>query len=286
MPDTSHKPSCAVIIPAFNEEQSIKGTLKALTRGMQPGEFEITVVCNGCVDQTAEVVRAQCPGVRVLETPVASKTAALNFGIAATNIKPIILLDADIKTSAAAVRNLMAALEASGCELAFGEAHFNSNQCSMPVREFYRAWQLNPYFDGGKVGGFFAVSEAGIKRLGAFPNITNDDEFVRRELSSNAKFVPAACYTVEPPRTLASLIKIRSRIYRGNRELSKMGVSPSRKHKRASAARFLFRLMVHPRVWPGALIFACVALSAHGRNKTHVGPTFWEQDQTARAAQS
>lgn len=286
MPDTSHKPSCAVVIPAYNEERSIEGTIGALARDMLPDEFEITVVCNGCVDQTAEVVRARWPEVRVLETPLASKTAALNLGIAATNIRPIILLDADIKTSAAAVRHLVAALEASGCELAFGEAHFNSNQCSMPVREFYRAWRLNPYFDGGKVGGFFAVSKAGIKRLGAFPDITNDDEFVRRELSSNARFVPAACYTIEPPRTLASLIKIRSRIYRGNRELSEMGVSPSRKHRQAAATRFLFRLLIHPRVWPGAFIFAFVALSAHVRNKTHTGPTFWEQDQTARAAQS
>ncbi len=286
MPDTSHKPSCAIVIPAYNEERSIHGTLEALTRDMQPGEFEITVICNGCVDQTADVVRARCPEARVLEIPLASKTAALNFGIAATNIRPVVLLDADIKTSAAAVRHLVSALDVSACDLAFGEACFNSKQCSMPVREFYRAWQLNPYFDGGKVGGFFAVSQAGIKRLGTFPNITNDDEFVRRELSPNAVHVPAACYTVEPPRTLASLIKIRSRIYRGNHELSSIGVSCSPKNKQANTALFLSRLASHPRVWPGALVFALVALSAHVRNKVQHGPTGWEQDQTARAAQS
>ena len=285
MPKLSHRPACAVIIPAYNEEHSIAVTLQSLTTGMMPGEFEITVICNGCSDGTADVVRAACPEARVLETPIASKTAALNLGLAATRTMPLVFLDADIKTSASAVRRLVHAIETSGCDLAYGKAEFNTMQCSVPVRKFYQAWQLNPYFDGGKVGGFFAVSKAGIERLGMFPTLTNDDEFVRRKLFGNAAYARLATYTIEPPRTLLSLIKVRSRIYRGNRELSSQGIQTAANQKCGNATRFFGRLARRPNVWPGACVFALVAACAHVRNWLRQGPPHWEKDQTARMAQ-
>lgn len=280
------KPSAAVVIPAYNEERTIARTLNSLVRDMKHGEFEIVVVCNGCLDRTADVARSACPSARVLQTEIASKTAALNLGLAATKVTPVVFLDADIKTSAAAVRDLVSALEAAGHDLAFGKAQFNISKCTGPVREFYHAWQMNPYFDGGKVGGFFAVSEAGLERLGSFPVLTNDDEFVRRKLSASAVFVPAATYIVEPPRTLSSLIQVRSRVYRGNSELFSKDIPIAANQQRRNASRFITRLVCAPQAWAGAVVFAFVALSAHARNKFRQGHTRWEQDQTARVAQS
>ena len=64
-----------VIVPAHNEEAVIGRTLRALLGSAAPGEFEVLVVCNGCTDRTAALVRSEFPSVRVLERSEASKTA-------------------------------------------------------------------------------------------------------------------------------------------------------------------------------------------------------------------
>lgn len=277
------KPSCSVIIPAYNEESCIRSTLLALTEGMKPGEFEIIVVCNGCYDNTAAAARDACEVARVIETSVASKTNALNIGVKAATSQTVVFLDADIKTSAASVRLLTRSLKATQRHLAYGKATFSTKNCSAAVQAFYRAWHLNPYFDGGKVGGFFAVSQKGLQELGTFPELTNDDEYVRRALMTKAVFVPAANYVVEPPRTLSSLIKVRSRVYRGNRELTSMNVPAASNQQQANGYRFLVRLVRNPRVWAGAIVFAAVAIAAHLRNRSRTETERWEQDTTARA---
>jgi glycosyltransferase involved in cell wall biosynthesis len=54
-----------VIIPAFNEEEALPGTLEELRRA-QP-ELDVVVVSDGSVDRTAELAAAA--GVRVLDLP-------------------------------------------------------------------------------------------------------------------------------------------------------------------------------------------------------------------------
>lgn len=280
-----NKPACSIVIPAYNEETCIRSTLLALTRGMMPGEFEIIVICNGCQDNTAVAARDTCEVARVIETSVTSKTNALNIGIKETNSQTVVFLDADIKTTTKSVRLLVQSLEATESYLAFGKAQFNSQECTAAVRAFYNAWRLNPYFDGGKVGGFFAVSRMGLKKLGTFPNLTNDDEYVRRTLMEKAVMVPAAKYIVEPPRTLSSLTKVRSRVYRGNRELASLNVPTASNQQQLGGYRFLTRLLRNPRVWAGALVFAAVAVAAHVRNRLLRETNRWEQDTTARTTE-
>lgn len=278
-------PICSIIIPAYNEESCISTTLNALTKGMKTGEFEIIVVCNGCQDNTAAAARSACELARVLETHVASKTNALNIGIKEATCDTIVFLDADIKTSAASVRLLLRSLAFTNRDLAYGKAIFSTRKCSAPVKSFYKAWRLNPYFDGGKVGGFFAVSKLGLSTLGEFPHLTNDDEYVRRKLAVASVYVPAATYTVEPPRTLSSLIKVRSRVYRGNQELSSLQIQVANNQQRANGRRFLRRLANNPSAWAGAFVFALVATAAHLRNRVRSYDGEWEQDPTARTAQ-
>ena len=285
MSTKSTDPSCSVIIPAYNERNCIGSTLHSLTKEAKTGEFDVIIVCNGCSDNTAEIAREACEQARIVETPVASKTNALNIGLQEARCKMVVFLDADIKTSATSVRLLLKALIASNCDLAFGKAEFNTKNCSPAVGAFYQAWHLNPYFDGGKVGGFFAVSAAGLKRLSSFPDLTNDDEYVRRMLMANSVFVPAATYAVEPPRTLASLIKVRSRVYRGNKQLAALNVPAAHNQQHDNASRFLWRLVRNPRAWAGAFVFATVAVAAHLRNRAVKTIDRWEQDLTARAIQ-
>ncbi len=70
----------SVVIAAHNEEDVLGRCLDALLPASQPRELEIVVVCNGCTDRTADVAREYGNDVRVIETPKASKTAALNLG--------------------------------------------------------------------------------------------------------------------------------------------------------------------------------------------------------------
>ena len=110
--------STAVIIPAYNEETMIVGTLKTLLSDARPGEFEVTVVCNGCHDKTAQLTRAAFRDVNIIELSEASKTAAINAGLRTVRSSRIILLDSDISISTAACRLLADALDEPGIDAA------------------------------------------------------------------------------------------------------------------------------------------------------------------------
>lgn len=285
MRNFSSNPICSVIIPAYNEADTIATTLRSLLRGMRENEFDVIVVCNGCIDNTAEVARMVAPQAHVLDLQVASKTSALNTGLAVAKNAPVVFLDADIKTDAEAVRSLVQFIHDEKVGLVYGNAYFNTEHCSMPVRAFYKTWQQNPYFDRRKMGGFFAVSAEGLNRLGQLPETTNDDEYVRRKLADQSAFVEVAPYVVEAPRTLENLTKVRSRVYRGNSELSGVGAELCKTAKWQNTSLFIKRIAARPDLWAGALIFASVAVIAHFRNLVsgHKNKS-WEQDRSTRAS--
>ncbi len=47
----------SIVIPAYNEEKRITKTLKAYTDHFKGNNYEIIVVCDGCTDKTAEIVK-------------------------------------------------------------------------------------------------------------------------------------------------------------------------------------------------------------------------------------
>lgn len=283
MSDLKKMPSCSIVIPAYNEEGTIGSTLASLLQGAWSGEFDVIVVCNGCHDKTKEAASKAAPLARIIDLKRASKTAAINAGIAAAKHNSVVLLDADIKTTAQAVRTLVRFLADQDADLAYGNAYFDTGRCSWAVKEFYKAWQQNPYFDKYKLGGFFALSLRGLNRLGTFPETTNDDEYVRRKLINNSIFVQAAHYVVEAPRTLGNLIRVRSRVYRGNAELNDINVGLGSSACAQNYFNFTKRILRHPSFWLGAAVFSVVAIAAHIRNripKQRVVP--WEQDHSTR----
>ena len=84
----------SVIIAAYNEAAVIGRNLDRLLAGAAPGELEVIVVANGCVDETVAVASAR--DVRVLDLPAPGKAAALNAGDAVATSTPRVYLDADI----------------------------------------------------------------------------------------------------------------------------------------------------------------------------------------------
>ena len=99
----------SIVIAAHNEATVIGRCLDTLLADAHPGEFDVTVVANGCSDRTAEVAGART-GVRVLDVAQPGKSNALNVGDTAAQGFPRIYLDADINASTEVARALVGAL--------------------------------------------------------------------------------------------------------------------------------------------------------------------------------
>ena len=272
-----------IVIPAHDEAPVIARTLRHLQVGMRPGEFRIVVVANGCADETAARARDAAPDATVIETRRPGKTHALNLGrMAAPAGAIVICLDADLEVTAEALRALIAPLRRGEALAACGRMDVLTDLSPPLVRAFYRGWRLNPYFGRGKFGGLFALAPDGAGRVFPIPEVTADDEFVRRSFSATEiAFVPDCVFTARAPRTLGSLLRVRQRSLRGARAVSRMG-KPS--PEGASVIGMARRAAARPTDIPAFAVFAAVmatvrvSLALEGRRSG----IRWERDLTSR----
>jgi len=87
-------PLVSIVIPAFNEENSIVQSLASLSHNKTTHTFEIIVVNNNSTDRTGELVVA-C-GVQCISEPEQGITKARNTGL--KNAKGVYILNADADT--------------------------------------------------------------------------------------------------------------------------------------------------------------------------------------------
>ena len=200
----------SVVVPAHNEGLVISRMLSALVGGSGLEQLDVTVVCNGCTDDTADLARRFSPAVRVIESDVASKTHALNLGDQASGNFPRIYADADIVITPEAIAALVARLD--GVLAAAPTPEINLTECSRMVRQYYRIRELLPSAREGIGGsGVYALSEAGRKRFARFPNIVADDMYVRVHFKAEERATLKSVKSrVFPPRTIKQLIAVRS----------------------------------------------------------------------------
>ena len=270
-----------IVIPAHNEESVIGRTLQVLLHGARADEFEVIVVCNGCSDGTAAFVRDRFPSITVLERDEASKTGAINAGFAATSGGAVLLLDADIELDTSAARALFEAVRRPGVEAAIGHMVAETDGAHWMVRAFYRVWTEHPYLRNGKFAAAIALSCAGLARLGALPRVTADDSYLRRVIpSERVAVVDSVRFRVRTPRTVRSLVRVRSRSYRGNRELESID-SCRQADFSGEAGGLIRRIAARPRLWPDACIYLAITLAARGLSRRRTG-TRWERDLTTR----
>jgi glycosyltransferase involved in cell wall biosynthesis len=211
-----------VVIPAHNEAAVIARGLRRLGAGALPGELEVVVVCNGCDDDTATVARAAAPDAMVVELTEASKSAALNAGDERATRFPRFYVDADVEVSIEAVRATAAVLAQGDVLCAAPRPVFDLDDVPGFSRSFYTVLARMPFLSGpGVVGtGVYAMSRAGRERFGPFPPITADDQYVMDRFSERERrAVPDVTFVVHPPSTVRGLLNVRTRVYRGRREL-------------------------------------------------------------------
>ena len=272
----------AVIVPAYNEEMVIVETLENLLRDARAGEFEVTVVCNGCHDHTAEVTRQAFDNVNVIELSEASKTAAINAGLRSARSSKIVLLDSDIRISTADCRALVDALEHPGVDAAIGHMDINDSDCAGSVKAFYRIWARHPYVSNGKFAAAFAISREAMGRIGDLPEIIADDTYLMRMIPSDrVAVVDSVHFRVNVPKDFKTLVRVRSRIHRGNRQLEQY--APRRTSAVTANNRdFVLSIGRQPSLWRDIPVY--LAATAASRLLAMKKTSGWERDLTTRQA--
>ncbi|MCA9753988.1 MAG: glycosyltransferase family 2 protein, partial [Gemmatimonadetes bacterium] len=111
-------PRLTVVVPAYNEERRLEGSLTELAEwaAARPYAVEVLVVDDGSRDGTralAERFAAGAPSFRVLALPEnRGKGAAVRTGFAASTGELVLFSDADLSTPLHEIEKLEAALEA------------------------------------------------------------------------------------------------------------------------------------------------------------------------------
>jgi glycosyltransferase involved in cell wall biosynthesis len=280
----------SVVIAAHNEEDVVGRCLDALLETSRENELEIVVVCNGCTDRTAGVVRSYGGRVRVIVTPTASKTAALNLGVATVSAYPRFYVDADVTLTLDSVRRIAASLDEEGALAAAPAMDVDLRGSNMAVRGYYRVWLRLPYVREGMIGvGVYALSEEGRRRFDVFPDVIADDGFVRMLFDSHERVsVDDAPVRVYAPEQLSDLVRIKTRSRLGRHELAQRFpglVARERTTKSYRAA--LVAIVVRPWLWPAAAAYAAVQVQSRRRARkqlTSIADYVWERDQSSRRA--
>lgn len=282
-------PIAGVVIPAHNEERGILRTLAALHDGLQPGDLEVVVVCNGCADRTAEVVRTAYPDIKVLEIPQPSKADAVAVGNAASSVFPRVHLDAGVRITGVGIMRLVAPLVAPDEDGVLATAPhrvLDTKASALLVRSYYDVWEQLPQVRDGLFGrGVCALSEAGQARVDALPRLMRDDLAVSEAFAPSERLVVrAAQVMVVPPRTVRDLVRRRVLAATGNAQASAAG---ARSDAAATSVRMLAKLSLsRPALAIRMPVFVGIALVAKSRSRKAVrGGAFhsWLRDKSSHA---
>lgn len=210
----------AVIIPAHNEAAVLGRALAALGFPDDNSALEVVVACNGCTDGTAEIARG-FRGVTVIETEMASKTAALNAGDRAATLWPRVYVDADVEVPVPALQATLEALSHDGILCARPSFVYQTERASWAVRAYYRARNRIPHVSRSMWGaGIYGLSREGHERMGDFPALAADDCYIDSLFADGEKTIlDSVPVTVRTPRTARALLTVLKRVYRSNSEL-------------------------------------------------------------------
>ena len=223
-PGASQKVS--VLIPAFNEERVIIGSIRRIlaSTGCQ---FEIIVIDDGSNDRTADCVRetfADELRVRLIETPNCGKAHAVNIGLRQATGDVIVALDADTQFEPGTIARLLRWFVDPHVGAVAGNAKVG-NRINLLTR-----WQALEYITAQNLerralaalgcvtvvpGAVGAWRGSLLRELGGFPSDTlaedQDLTIAVQRAGYSVRFDSDAVAWTEAPDTVANLIKQRFR---------------------------------------------------------------------------
>ena len=182
----------SVVVPAFNEERLIAGTLEHLQAGI--GVFkrhgwsaELIVCDNNSTDRTADIVRAA--GARVVFEPVNQIARARNTGARAASGEWLLFVDADCAPGPALFEELFLVMNSNrwvggGCTVAMPQA-------SVSVRAWVAAWNALSRGARWAAGAFFFCQAAAFRAAGGFSEelFASEEIDLSRRLKRLGRFV-------------------------------------------------------------------------------------------------
>jgi hypothetical protein len=286
-------PRASVVIAAHNEAAVIGRCLDTLIADADEGEFDITVVANGCTDSTAQIAAVR-PGVRVVELGAASKPAALNAGDEVAVGFPRIYLDADVIVTTEGVRLLADAVRsplgaaASHALAAVPRRGLELTRRPLLIRAYYAIHRHLPTFRDGLFGrGVIALAAEGRKRFEIFPDLVADDLFLDSLFERSEKQeVPGVTSVVATPHRVGDLVRRLTRVRGSNAVMRATRFTESSPVRVRSARRLSWlRDVVLPRPWlaPAAVCYVAITAAAASRaRQAGRGGQTWERDESSR----
>ncbi len=275
-----------VIVPAHNEATVIEDCLNSIVN--QSGIDHIIVPCNGCTDNTVEIVKDKFPGVVCLDIKKPSKTNALNvaeqkaqeLGVS----YPIFYIDADTKLSSNCIPLITQAMADNTILLSAPTPIIDTQKSSWLVKTYYNVWTSLPYIKEGVIATCsFIVSEQGRQRFDKFADVIGDDGFIRCHFkNSEIANIKGAEIYITAPRDFYSLLKIKTRARLGNMELiakKKCPVIEKKNYGNVMKKKLLSKELIPTTIY--IAIASIIRLRAKAQFKK-IQSYQWEKDTSSR----
>ncbi|HIP81628.1 MAG TPA: glycosyltransferase [Leucothrix mucor] len=275
-----------VIVPAHNEASVIEDCLNSIIN--QKGVDDIIVPCNGCTDNTVEIVTTKFPSVICLDIEKPSKTNALN--VAEDKAKeigvnyPIFYIDADTQLSDNCIATITEKMQGSETLLSAPTPIINTSKSSWLVQKYYQVWTKLPYIKEGVIATCsFIISEQGRSRFTRFADVIGDDGFVRchfknKEISN----IAGTEIYITAPKDIYSLIKIKTRARLGNMELiatKQCPVQEAKHYGNVMKSRLFSREFIPTSIYILIALFIRVRAKAQFKK---LDTYQWEKDVSSR----
>ena len=154
-----------MVVPAFNEERLLAGSLAAIREAMAAfRESELIVCDNNSTDRTAEIARAT--GASVVFEPVNQIARARNRGAAAASGEWLLFVDADSWPSKELFDEALENMRSGKCIGGGATVAFDIRD---PVARFWIAgWNALSRSAGWAAGAFLFCDAAAFRELGGF----------------------------------------------------------------------------------------------------------------------
>ncbi|MBN8249189.1 MAG: glycosyltransferase [Verrucomicrobia bacterium] len=179
----------SIVIPAFNEEKLLGGTLASVSTASEAfarrgWDVEVLVCDNNSTDRTASIARAA--GAQVVFEPVNQIGRARNTGAAAATGDWLVFVDADSSPSTALFDAVAREIQ-SGRVIAGGST-VRLDGGGWTLRMLVEAWNVVSRCLGWMAGSFIFVERAAFESLGGFSPLL----FAAEEIDLSKRLKPLA----------------------------------------------------------------------------------------------
>ncbi|USS39928.1 glycosyltransferase family 2 protein [Thermococcus aggregans] len=217
-------PFVSILIPAYNEGQTITESIKSALSQDYPA-FEVIVIDDGSEDDTFEKASSiNDPRLRVFRKAHEGKAKALNFGLSKAKGEVIVTTDADSLLSPDALRHLVEGFYSPEVVGVGGQVRVLGNSFleraqdveHLRIAMFRRAKELEDL--SVAPGPISAFRREALEKIGGFVESEVEDYATTKELKKIGKVVyaPRAKVYTRMPKTLGDLWRQRKRWFLGD----------------------------------------------------------------------